>query len=407
MMNFLLILILPFLYWKNKGRLAFSHLFLALIISFHFIPLIFFYINYDAIILTYSLIEISEGIEKTGVVCLFISLGILLFSYISKYQKWYYTENKKKPTNASWIWINYVTGFIIVFNNYVTAYHAINSGYLDIYTSTLPLLSLKTVTVLPLYVFTLFYLILSWVNFRNTFSKQTFHVLLAIFILFVTSFIFTGSRSTVIYIILSIFVLWSSRFNFRISKYIPHIIALIFVSTIIGVLREGEYAGLDLSSLFLRPIVELSNTSIVLVNSNLIADEFSVSVSRYFAAFLYILPVSFLHVFEIAPPTLLSQQYVNIIDPGWADMGGGFGFSLVAEIYLLGSQKGAWAFALLIGFFLGWIDQSLKSSNIKKSALAASVGFFMLFIARGEIIELYRNIAVVFLIYIFSRMRLK
>src|SRR5450830_807268 len=274
MINFLLISVLPFLYWRNKGRLAFSQVFLALILAFHFVPLIYFYINYDIFPSAYSPIEISAGIERVGIVCLFISFGVLLSSYIFRHQKVHFTENKKCPTTASWIWINFIAAFVIIFNNYVTAYHAINSGYLDIYTSTLPLFSIKTVTILPIYVFTLFYLILSWINFRNIFSRNTAHALLVVFFLLVTSFVFTGSRSTVIYLILSILVLWASKFKFKFWKYLPHIVVLICVSTIIGVLREGEYSELDSSSLFLRPIIELSNTSIVLMNSDLIANEF-------------------------------------------------------------------------------------------------------------------------------------
>jgi oligosaccharide repeat unit polymerase len=348
-----------------------------------------------------SLAEVGDGISKVVTVCVFLYLGVLLAGRLFAPRPGPAQGAAIAPRITGWLRLNVAIGLLILFNNVLAAYQSLSGGYLDIY-SAQSLSPVKTITVLPIYVFTLFYLYLSWTRFRHAFSRSAARTLLWMFGAIVVSFVFTGSRSTVIYLLVSLAAVYSVRFQRKVWKYAPHAVALVVGSTVVGVLREGGFAAVDSSTLVLRPIMELGNTAIVFLTSESISGELTVSVVRYIAGLLYLFPVSLLAALGIVPPPLLSQQYVSIVDPGWSDMGGGFGFSLVAEIYLLGGVAGAWLVALLIGVVLGWIDANFRSTNIPKAALAASLGFLMLFIVRGEVMELYRNVFVVFVLYLIS-----
>lgn len=407
MMNFILLAMFAFMIWKNRGFLSFSQLFLVLIVAFHFVPLEYMEINFADLPNLFSLTEIRTGINKVVTTCLFIYIGTLSSQFFLKVMRRRAVPAVRPQAMKVWISINVLLGALIILNNSMAAYQAISGGYLDIYSGGQSVSPVKTITILPVYVFSLFYLFLTWLSFRESFSRREKFLLLGMFCALVVSFLFTGSRSSVIYLGVSVIVLCSARLGFKIWKYIPYAIATIVGSTVIGVMREGSFAELDLGAMFLRPIIELTNTAVVFLTSDSIAGQFVISGSRYLAGLLYLLPVSLLAQFGIVPPELLSQQYVTIIDPGWADLGGGFGFSVVAEIYLLGGSMWAWAISLGLGIYLGWIDSTLRSANNAKAALAASLGFLMFFVVRGELIELYRNIFVVSLLYLLCVVRFK
>lgn len=393
-----------FMTWKNRGYLSFVQIFLLLIIAFHFVPLTYIEMNYADLPSVFSPVEVGNGIARVVTTCLSMYLGSLVATFVLK--QGHVRKVPRAPRGlGGWMWVNILMGCLIILNNSIAAYQAISGGYLDIYAGGVTASPVKTITILPVYVYTLFYLFLTWISFRERFSRRAQYGLVAVFALLIISFLFTGSRSSVIYLGVSVMVLCSARLGLKIWRYVPHAIAIIAVSTVIGVLREGSFFEMDLASMMLRPVIELTNTAVVFLTTDSIAGDFSISGLRYVAGLLYLLPVSLLAQFGIVPPELLSQQYVAIVDPAWADLGGGFGFSLLAEIYLLGG-KWAWILSLGIGAYLGWVDFNLKSGNIAKAALAASLGFLMLFIVRGEMIELYRNVFVMLLLYLLCVVRI-
>lgn len=406
-MTLLLIALLIFATWKSKGYITYSYIFLALVLAFHYVPLIYVYLNYDDIPFSNSLEEVSDGIDRVVVACVFVYLGVLLSGLFFRSRAANMGNEALPPPINGWLRTNVVSGAIIVLNNAVAAFHSLSAGYLDIYSAGQSLTPVKTITILPIYVFSLFYLFVSWLSFRHIFSKTARYFLGTVFAAVVISFVLTGSRSTVIYLVVSMTAVYSMRFRRSVWKYFPHAAALIVGSTVIGVLREGGFAEVDPGTLLLRPIIELTNTAVVFLNSASISDELVVSGLRYISGLLYLFPVSLLSALGIVPPPLLSQQYVSIVDPGWSDMGGGFGFSVLAELYLVGGRAGAWVIALLLGCVLGWIDVRSTGSNVPKAALAASLGFLMLFVVRGEMMELYRNLFVVTLLYLLTKFRPK
>lgn len=399
MINYFLFAMIALTVWKNKGYLSYSQIFLGLVIAFHYVPLRYMELNYADLPAIFTLVEIGQGIDRVVTTVLFISLGC--FAAQALLRRSLQTAAPVAPRSlAGWIRLNLLVGTLIIFNNLAAAYQALTAGYLDIYVGASSLTPVQTITVLPVYVFTMFYLLLNWIAHRHLFSRFWRNALLMVFGVLIVSAVLTGSRSTVIYLMLAVIAVFSSRLRFRIWKYAPHALVIIAGSTLIGVLREGVLAELDFATLLLRPVIELTNTAVVFLTVDSIAGDFAISGSRYAAGLLYLMPVSLLGQFGIVPPELLSQQYVLIVDPGWSEMGGGFGFSILAEIYLLGGQWGACVCALLIGAYLGWIDSSVRSSNIARATLAAALGFLTLFIVRGEIIELYRNAFVVALLYL-------
>lgn len=400
MINLLLIAVVLFALWRSGGYLSYSLIFLALLIAFHYVPLIYIYVNYDELPFMLSLGEVGDGITKVVAVCVFMYLGVLLASRLFDAGP-HTLATSVAPGITGWLRLNVAVGLLIVFNNTLAAYQSLSGGYLDMY-SAQSLSPVKTITVLPIYAFTVFYLYLAWTRARQTFSRGAALTLVWMLAAVVVTFVFTGSRSTVIYLAVSLAAVYSVRFKRKVWKYAPHALGVIVVSTVIGVLREGGFSAVDPATLVLRPIMELGNTALVFLTSESVSDDLTVSAGRYVAGLLYLFPVSLLSALGIEPPALLSQQYVSIVDPTWSDLGGGFGFSLIAEIYLLGGAAGAWFVALVIGLFLGWIDVNFRSANIAKAALAASLGFLMLFVVRGEVMELYRNVFVVFVLYLIS-----
>lgn len=403
-MNIVLLGLIGFMTWKNRGYLSFVQIFLLLIIAFHFVPLTYIDINYADLPTLFTPAEVENGLARVVTTCLCMYLGSLVSTFVL--QQGHVRQTPRVPRGLrGWIWVNMLMGGLIIVNNSLAAFQAISGGYLDMYAGGAPASSVKTITILPVYVYSLFYLFLGWISFRERFSRRAQYGLLAVFVLLVISFLFTGSRSSVIYLGVSVMVLCSARLGLKVWRYVPHAIGIIAVSTVIGVLREGSFFEMDLATMMLRPVIELTNTAVVFLTTDSIAGDFSMSGLRYVAGLLYLLPVSLMAQFGIVPPELLSQQYVAIVDPGWAEIGGGFGFSLLAELYLLGGQW-AWVMSLVIGGYLGWVDFNLKSGNIAKAALAASLGFLMLFIVRGEMIELYRNVFVVVVLYLMCVVRI-
>lgn len=403
-MNIVLLGLIGFMTWKNRGYLSFVQIFLLLIIAFHFVPLTYIDINYADLPTLFTPAEVENGLARVVTTCLCMYLGSLVSTFVL--QQGHVRQTPRVPRGLrGWIWVNMLMGGLIIVNNSLAAFQAISGGYLDMYAGGAPASSVKTITILPVYVYSLFYLFLGWISFRERFSRRAQYGLLAVFVLLVISFLFTGSRSSVIYLGVSVMVLCSARLGLKVWRYVPHAIGIIAVSTVIGVLREGSFFEMDLATMMLRPVIELTNTAVVFLTTDSIAGDFSMSGLRYVAGLLYLLPVSLMAQFGIVPPELLSQQYVAIVDPGWAEIGGGFGFSLLAELYLLGGQW-AWVMSLVIGAYLGWVDFNLKSGNIAKAALAASLGFLMLFIVRGEMIELYRNVFVVVVLYLMCVVRI-
>jgi hypothetical protein len=165
--------------------------------------------------------------------------------------------------------------------------------------------------------------------------------------------------------------------------------------SIIGILREGADVIEGSSGILLRPVYELNQTIEVFFNATnvLIIDK-----NRYLYALIYILPNFISSEFGFNPPELLSKIYVETVDPTWAGLGGGFGFSILAEMYLIG---GCFCILILSGL-LGWtatsIDKSFKSGSNLSIALGSLMAFYLLLRPRGEFIEIYRVLA----IYLFS-----
>ena len=401
MINYLLLALVAFMVWRNEGHLSFAQVFLVLLIAFHWVPLIYIQQNYSDFPSVFSLAEITFGIERAISACLFIYLGSLLVQLLQQRRSSPLTMGAAPHSLRGWVSLNVIVGVLMTLNNSMAAYQALSVGYLDIYAGAASLAPVKTITLLPVYVFSMFYLFSNWIEDRAILSRASRNAVVGVLLALVLSFVLTGSRSTVIYLGVSILVLCSARLGLKLWRYIPHVLAVIVASTVIGVLREGSWADLNLGDMLIRPVIELTNTAVVFINADSMDNQFEISAMRYIAGLLYLLPVSLLAQFGILPPELLSHQYVMLVDPGWADAGGGFGFSVLAEIYLLGGSW-SWLISLFLGMSLGWVDASLRAASAARTALAASMGFLFLFVVRGEIVELYRNVFVVGILFLFA-----
>lgn len=400
----LLLFLLSCVVIRNKGVISYGSIFLLLFLSFHFVPLFYLYFNLDTLNFDFSPEKVAQAVLKSTTICIAVILGYLLTLCTFRAKRGNAFEKSKSLSLKFWKQINLVVGAVIIINNIPVAHQALTHGYIDIYAQPSIFLPIRNVTIFPIYVFSLFYLIFARINSLDSGRKKIGYLFSIVFILVVLSFLLTGSRSIVIYLMLSLVALLSSKYKFKISTYAPHTFGIVMITALVGLIRDGSIFDINASELLLRPVIELLNTSIILFNYESIIDKLNVTGVRYLAGLLLLFPATLLSSLGLETPLLLSQQYVNTIDPGWADAGGGFGFSLVVEYYLLGGSWWAWFPALLSGMTIGLVDFYVRSFDISKAVLANSLGFFMFFAIRGEIIELFRPIAVILFLYFLNRM---
>jgi oligosaccharide repeat unit polymerase len=385
------ILIIFCIYLLQRRNLFFTQIFFFLVVSFNYLPT-FVSIFFDD--LTFA----ASGEDAVIDIKMVLFVVAFYFGSLSN-DKVLETSDSKAMSRLSLqiaLIINICFAIIIVGNNLFVSSIVMSSGYLSAYQEESTSILFKNITILPLYLYTSFLLIC--MESPLHFQKIDFSKSVKIGVFFVlASYFFTGGRSTSIYLLLILGSIISHKMHISFFKKVIYAFGGVGIAVAFGFLRESEVSYSGVRDVFLRPIVELSNTVSIFSNSDNIL---TIDNIRYVSGLLYLLPQTFVSWLGLIPPSLLSMDYVNAYDPGWAQVGGGFGFSILAELYLIFGFTSLIIGSYVLGFVCSWIDITLRSRNYNKFAAAASIGFFMLFLVRGELIELYRHFFIITITYI-------
>jgi oligosaccharide repeat unit polymerase len=105
----------------------------------------------------------------------------------------------------------------------------------------------------------------------------------------------------------------------------------------------------------------------------------------YGYAFLAVIPNLFWGIHPTAAHGLAADWLVWAVAPGYAALGGGFGFSFIAEAYLNFGWLGIAPVLGLVGFLFGKLVMWAQGTNepVKLATAASFLAFFLLY-ARGE-----------------------
>lgn len=113
--------------------------------------------------------------------------------------------------------------------------------------------------------------------------------------------------------------------------------------------------------------------------------------ASYYYALLTVFPNAFWSIHPSVARGIASEWLVKTVDPETARIGGGMGYSFIAEAYLNFGWWGAPIVLILMGFFFGsmvlWAD---RSGDIARLAMIASFLSFFLVFPRGESIQVVR-----------------
>lgn len=365
-----------FLYLK-KNKFYFSTVLYLLIIAFNYIPYIVLkYILFDYL----NQIKGEEIIEYS---VFLLSIGYYFSTKINNRLKDKIKIRESKNSIIILI-INIIISVIMILNNLDAAIQLINSGYLSLYNNNKTLFMISNISLIPLYLISLF------IDLRAK-NENIKKLKILFLVLLILSYLISGSRSTAIYLFLVFLTYYLTNKKLNIKKTITHIFIGLLILSIIGLLREGADVIENRAGILLRPIYELNQTVEVFLN---VINVINIDQNRYFYAMIYILPNFIGSYLGINHPELLSKIYVEIIDPMWAEKGGGYGFSILAEMYLIGGYLSNLVLSGLLGWIAISIDLAFKSNNNLSIALAALMAFYLLLLPRGEFIEIYRVLAI-------------
>lgn len=113
--------------------------------------------------------------------------------------------------------------------------------------------------------------------------------------------------------------------------------------------------------------------------------------ASYFTSLLTLIPNVFWNIHPAVKAGTLADWLVMSIDPSFAEIGGGYGFSIFAEAYM----NFGYYFSLLFIFVVGMIVMKFilwgwKEDRIARRLVRATFFSFSLVIARGETVSIMR-----------------
>lgn len=225
---------------------------------------------------------------------------------------------------------------------------------------------------------------------------------IAVIIIFIYAFgrFFLGSRNSATMALIAFAWIWH-----QLIRPLPKILligissAIIFVIFPFIAITRNSYIGERFSFNFLiEAFTSIDNPAIASISemgSSILTVIYTIQLvpsQKNFQMgtdYLYALFTVFPNIFGKLHPSvargLASDWLVKEIDPSFADAGGGYGFSFIAEAYLNFGWVGAPISITLIGFlFVKFILWAMKSNDPAKIATVASFLSFFLFYARAE-----------------------
>ncbi len=401
--NLILIIVVSWCLIKKANYLQF--IIYTLPIAFNYTPLVF---------IQFANIEISQfqyGIEKLNYCILAWNVGFTFQIFIDKITIREKHKKLKIGSSKSEIKQSEIVSFFaiclsinVIVNNIYNLSFILEDGYHAIYTKDADLL-LKTTTIFPLYVWFNSLLLAYKINKPKSDGviPINFKYAIQIYWLSMITFIASGSRSTMVYILLTIICIKYSGRALHIFKILVPTISLISVLSIIGMVREGGNITGDIN-VFNRTIGELAQTTLVFINS---IEIMAFDLSRYIHLITTIFPQAIMNWIGVTPPTSLAQEYAELVDPGWAQAGGGFGFSIFAEMYIAGGVGFVLVGSIFIAKMGSYINETFTNKcNSTAMASCAVISFYLCTLARGDSYDIYRPIFFAIIIYYISKLKL-
>lgn len=395
MLNVVLIFLVSNYLISRKNH--FALFFYLLVIAFNYIP--FLILNQVGDVST--LVDLKD-ILVLELVCFFWSLSFIAGVVVSNlvFKANYTKAQKKYPDLISLkkhiVTLNIAIAVSMLINNVDLFFIVSNSGYLSAYENVEPVMYIRNTSLLPFYLLTL---VLSIEFSKNSLRHYSIKLIYVLFFFLIMSYFLCGGRSTSVYFLLVIFAYYFKDKKIKIIKSAFWIFLSIIILSLIGLVREGGGLGGD-EALYMRPIRELFQTVLVFFNS---INVMKVPENHYLDNLFYLLPGFMTDMLNMKAPISLSTIYVETVDPSWANLGGGLGFSILAEMYLILGYLSVILMSFGFGNLASYVDRKFKYGDSLGKAVGAILAFYLFLLPRGELVDLYRTVEIILILIILSK----
>ncbi|MGL6616615.1 O-antigen polysaccharide polymerase Wzy [Aeromonas hydrophila] len=214
----------------------------------------------------------------------------------------------------------------------------------------------------------------------------------------VISYLVYGGRSFFLYSFMSIisFSILLKKITYKKCIIVSSLLLPIVVA--VGAFREGGGGG-DTTLLY-RMAMELANIPMIISNLNVL-DNLNQSIP---SVVLTTLPQSIIVPLGMVPVNSLATEFAINYDPGWAEAGGGFGFTIIGEIYYRFGYVGLIVIPYSLVMFLHYLEKKFLNGDDFDKALILTMYYGLLMWVRGDFIEISRLMLIVLFFYYSKRL---
>ncbi|HHQ4926830.1 TPA: O-antigen polymerase [Aeromonas hydrophila] len=362
--------------------------------SMIFVFLVNFLNGFTSFITTFVTYELVS-FERELVFFLLLTFNVSIFifhlgyQFIKKDDAVYISFAKYKYSRLILLFLFIPTLFVTI-QNITQGIDVITYGYIAGYKNV----SEQTIKATSFFPFLLiFYFLVSVLYLRE---KKIIYLLVMMFI--VISYLVYGGRSFFLYSFMSIisFLILLKKITYKKCIIVSSLLLPIVVA--VGAFREGGVGG-D-STLLYRMAMELANIPMIISNLNVL-DNLNQSIP---SVVLTTLPQSIIVPLGMIPVNSLATEFAMNYDPGWAEAGGGFGFTIIGEIYYRFGYVGLIVIPYSLIMFLHFLEKKFLNGDDFDKALILTMYYGLLMWVRGDFIEISRLMLIVLFFYYSKRL---
>ncbi|MFE8711469.1 O-antigen polymerase [Aeromonas allosaccharophila] len=362
--------------------------------SMIFVFLVNFLNGFTSFITTFVNYELVS-FERELVLFLLLTFNVSIFVFHLAYQlikkddAVYVSFAKYKHSHLILLFL-FIPTFFVVMQNITQGIEVITYGYIAGYKNA----SEQTIKATSFFPFLLIFNFLVSVLYLR--EKKIIYLLVMVSI--VISYLVYGGRSFFLYSFMSIisFSILLKRITYKKCIIVSSLLLPIVVA--VGAFREGG-VGNDTTLLY-RMAMELSNIPMIISNLNVL-DNLNQSI-LYVA--LTTLPQSIIVPLGVTPLNSLATEFAINYDPGWAEAGGGFGFTIIGEIYYRFGYIGLIVIPYCIVMSLHYLEKKFLKGDDFDKALILTMYYGLLMWVRGDFIEISRLMLIVLFFYFSKRL---
>ncbi|MCC5519744.1 hypothetical protein BCT19_18430 [Vibrio splendidus] len=350
-----------------------------------FTPLITSVINYDTVLFDKELVLLMLFIFN-------ISIFIPHIIYLLNIKKGRVYHNFKIYKYSRVVFLLFsLFSLFLVYQNINQGIQVMNSGYIAGYQDA----SNQTIKATSFFPFLLMFYFFLFI-FYLTKGKKIYLILM---VCIIASYLIYGGRSFLLYTSISsvVFLILIRRVTYK-KFVIVSALSLPFL-VFAGAFREGGTGALDTTMLF-RMAMEMANIPMIISNLNVLDDLNQPLITVALSA----LPHSLILPLGVEPINSLSTEFVTNYDPGWAKSGGGFGFTIIGEIYYRFGYLGLMIVPYFIVMLLHNLEKKLLKGDDFDKVLVLTFYYGMLMWVRGDFIEISRLLMIVLFFYYTKRL---